>query len=76
MAIIVAIMSICCLVNSWRISHFGINPVSGGIPASDIRVSIIRVFMVGSFVHEVIIIEILFVFRSFIIKNIVEVMMV
>lgn len=71
-----AIIIICCLVSSCRINHFGINPVSGGRPASDIRVSIIRVFMVGSFVHEVIIIEILFVSRSLIIKNIVEVMMV
>lgn len=75
MAIIVAMMVMCCLVSSWRINHFGINPVSGGRPASDMRVSIIRVFMVGSFVHDVIIVEILFVFRSLIIRNIVEVMM-
>lgn len=52
------------------------NPVSGGRPASDIRVSIIMVFSVGNFVHDVMITEIIFVFRVLIIRNVVEVMMV
>lgn len=71
-----AIVNMCCLVSSWIINHFGVNPVSGGSPASDIRVSIIMVFSVGSFVHDVIITEILFVSKSLIIKNIVEVIVI
>lgn len=71
-----AIMNMCCLVSSWRINHLGINPVSGGRPASDIRVSIIIVFSVGNFVHDVIITDIMFVSKVLIIRNVVEVMMV
>ncbi len=57
------------------INHLGINPVSGGRPANDIRMSIIVAFSIGSFVHDVIITETLFVSRSSIIRNIVEVIM-
>lgn len=68
-------MNMCCLVSSWRINHFGINPVSGGKPASDIRVSIIIVFIAGNFVHDVITTEIMFVSKVLIMRNVVEVMM-
>ena len=44
---------ISCLVNSWMMSHFGINPVSGGRPARDSSISIRVAFNTGVFVHEV-----------------------
>lgn len=42
-----------CLVSSWRISHFGIKPVSGGRPPSERRMSGARDVSMGAFAHEV-----------------------
>lgn len=53
MAIAMAAGVISCLVSSWMISHFGINPVSGGRPARDSSTSIRVAFSTGVFVHEV-----------------------
>lgn len=53
MAIAIAAGVISCLVSSWTMSHFGMNPVSGGSPARDRSTSIRVVFSTGVFVHEV-----------------------
>lgn len=42
-----------CLVSSWRISHFGIKPVSGGRPPSESRTRGVRVVSAGAFAQEV-----------------------
>lgn len=42
-----------CLVSSCKISHFGMNPVSGGKPASDNIVTRFTVVMTGAFVQLV-----------------------
>ena len=42
-----------CLVNSWRISHFGINPVRGGRPPNDRRIRGTRDVRAGAFAQEV-----------------------
>lgn len=42
-----------CLVNSCRMSHFGINPVRGGRPPSDKRTRGIRVVRMGVLAHDV-----------------------
>lgn len=42
-----------CLVNSCRISHFGINPVRGGSPPRDSIVIMTRVVRIGAFVQLV-----------------------
>lgn len=39
-------------MSSWRISHFGINPVSGGNPPSESRISGVRQVIRGAFVQE------------------------
>lgn len=39
------------MVNSFRISHFGIKPVSGGSPPNAIRVISVIVESVGEIVH-------------------------
>lgn len=57
MAITVAVGAISCLVSSWTISHFGRNPVIGGRPARDRRISIRVAFSTGVFVHEVMIVD-------------------
>lgn len=54
MAMIVAVGVASCLISSWMVSHFGRNPVRGGRPASDRRVSIRVVFSEGALVHVVI----------------------
>lgn len=41
------------MVNSFRISHFGMKPVSGGSPPNAIRVIIVIVESVGEIVHNV-----------------------
>lgn len=41
-----------CLVNSWRISHFGVKPVSGGRPPRDKRIKGVRDVIVGIFAQE------------------------
>lgn len=66
MAMIVAAVVISCLVNSWMMSHLGKNPVRGGSPASDSKVSMRVALSMGVFVHEVIIVDsftVLIVFR-------------
>lgn len=40
-----------CLVSSCRINHFGINPVSGGSPASDSIVAMLIAVRMGAFVQ-------------------------
>lgn len=57
MEMITAVTVISCLVSSWRINHFGMNPVSGGRPAKDNRASIRVALRTGVFVQEVIIVE-------------------
>ncbi len=42
-----------CFVSSWRISHFGINPVSGGRPPRERRMRGVRAVSVGVFAQEV-----------------------
>lgn len=42
-----------CLVNSWRINHFGMNPVRGGRPPRDRRIRGVREVSAGDLVHEV-----------------------
>lgn len=43
----------CCLVSSWRISHLGANPVSGGSPPNDRSIRGVRAVRTGVFAHEV-----------------------
>lgn len=57
MAMIVAAVVISCLVSSWMMSHLGKNPVRGGSPANDSRVSMRVALSMGVFVHEVIIVD-------------------
>lgn len=54
---VVAVGVISCLVSSWRVSHFGRNPVSGGRPAKESSVSIRVAFNAGVFAQEIIIVE-------------------
>lgn len=42
-----------CLVNSCKISHFGINPVRGGRPPNDSRTRGIRDVRMGVLAHDV-----------------------
>lgn len=51
---IVAAGAMSCLVSSWMMSHFGRNPVSGGSPASESRVSSSIALSAGILVHAVI----------------------
>lgn len=73
MAITVAATVISCLVNSWIISHLGRNPVSGGSPASESRVSMRVALSIGVFVHEIIIVDSFIVLVVFRIRNTVVV---
>lgn len=57
MAIAMAAGVISCLVSSWIMSHFGMNPVSGGRPARESSISIRVAFSIGVFVHEVKIVD-------------------
>lgn len=52
MAIIVAIGAISCLINSSRISHFGIKPDRGGSPPSDSKEVNRTVDISGFFIIE------------------------
>lgn len=54
MEIIAAAGAMLCFVSSWIISHFGRNPVRGGRPARESRVSRSAAFRAGVFVQEVI----------------------
>lgn len=51
----VAIIVRLCEVSSCKISHFGINPVSGGSPPNDISRISVREAVVGEVVHVVVI---------------------
>lgn len=42
-----------CLVNSWRMSHFGMKPVNGGRPPRDNKIRGVRVVSAGVFAQEV-----------------------
>lgn len=42
-----------CFVNSWRISHFGINPVRGGNPPRDNRTRGVEIVRIGILAHVV-----------------------
>lgn len=53
MAARVAVGARSCLVNSCRISHLGIKPVSGGRPPRDSRMSGVRAVKAGALAHEV-----------------------
>lgn len=41
-----------CLVNSWRMSHFGIKPVSGGRPPRERRTRGVSAVRIGVFAQE------------------------
>lgn len=41
-----------CLVSSWRMSHFGMNPASGGSPPRDSKISGVRAVIAGIFAQE------------------------
>lgn len=41
-----------CLVNSWRINHFGMKPVSGGSPLKDSSVVSVMIVSRGDFVAD------------------------
>ena len=47
-----AVRGRACLVSSWRMSHFGIKPVSGGRPPSDRRIRGVRAAIAGIFAQE------------------------
>lgn len=51
---IVAVVVRLCVVSSCRISHFGINPVRGGSPPSDINTISTKAVVVGEIIHEVV----------------------
>lgn len=40
-------------INSWRISHLGRNPVRGGRPPRESRISGVSEVRTGAFVHEI-----------------------
>lgn len=69
MEMIVAVVAISCLVNSWIMSHLGRKPVSGGRPANDRRVSIRVVFSMGVLVHEVISVDSFKVLVEFMVRK-------
>lgn len=48
----VAVRGRSCLVSSWRISHFGMKPVSGGSPPSERRIRGVTAEITGVFAHE------------------------
>ena len=48
-----AISGRSCLVNSCKIIHFGMNPVSGGSPPRDSIVTIVSAVSTGAFVQLV-----------------------
>ena len=52
-AAIVAVGARLCLVNSWRISHLGMKPVSGGRPPSESKIRGVRAVSAGALVQEV-----------------------
>lgn len=63
---IVAVGAISWLTSSWMISHLGRNPVRGGRPAKESRVSISIALKAGVFAHVVISVarfKVLIVFR-------------
>lgn len=41
-----------CLANSWRMSHFGANPVRGGSPPRDKRIRGPRPASAGALLHD------------------------
>lgn len=43
-----------CFVSSWRISHFGMKPVSGGSPPRDRRMRGISDVIIGVLAHEMV----------------------
>lgn len=54
MASRVAVVGRLCMVNSCRVSHFGIKPVSGGSPPKDISKIKRKVEVGGEIVQEVV----------------------
>lgn len=58
-----------CLVSSWIMSHFGRNPVRGGSPARDNRVSISIALSDGAFAHAVIKVDNFSTLIEFRVKN-------
>ena len=66
---IVAAGAISCLVSSWIISHLGRNPVKGGRPARESRVSSSIAFSDGVFVHAVIKVVSFSTFIEFRVRN-------
>ena len=58
-----------CLVSSWMMSHFGRNPVIGGSPARESRVSRSIAFREGIFVQAVIKVDSFDTFIEFRVRN-------
>ena len=48
-----AVKARSCLASSWRISHFGINPVSGGRPPRESKTRGARAVRAGALAQEV-----------------------
>lgn len=62
-----AVMPRSCFVSSWRISHLGMKPVSGGKPPNDRRIKGIRDEMIGVLAHEIVkvpIVVVLFIMKA------------
>lgn len=71
----IAIAAMSCLVSSWIMSHLGRNPVSGGSPARDNKVSRSIALSAGVFVHVVISVGSFKVFIEFSVRNTAVVIM-
>lgn len=65
-----------CLVSSCKISHFGINPVSGGRPPNASRASIAVIVAIGVFAHFVDRVLIFVADRVISVKNAVDVIVI
>lgn len=70
-----AVGIISCLVNSWMISHLGRNPVRGGSPARDSRVSISIALSDGVLAHVVISVDSFRALIEFRVRNTAAVIM-
>ena len=64
-----------CLVSSWRISHFGMKPVSGGRPPRESRTRGVREVSAGALAHEIARVLILVALFSLNTRNVENVIM-
>lgn len=71
-----ATIGISCFVSSCKISHFGINPVSGGSPPSDSSARAVVAVRIGLFDQVVDNVLILVDINSFSVRKAVDVMII